>query len=242
MQYYWNLFRDKKQGRLFFLLGLTSAFDMLLLLFRNYKLGHLRLFLEDPGEAYILVNVTFIFLAWNLFLAWIPYLISLNLEWFDRRKSNKMVLGLVLLAWLLFFPNAPYLITDLIHLEHRAPIPEWFDLMLFFSFAWTGLILGFLSLQEVQFFLKKRLGQRKSTILVCLALLLCGFGVYLGRFQRWNSWDFFMHPTRLAADIFQSLTAPESLAKMVVVVLLFTVLTVSGHLLLASRRFHSYST
>lgn len=210
MQYYWNLFRDKKQGRLFFLLVLTSAFDMLLLLFRNYKLGQLRLFLQDPGEAYILVNITFIFLAWNLFLAWIPYLISLTLDWFDQGKSSKIVMGLALLTWLIFFPNAPYLITDLIHLRHRAPIPEWFDLMLFFSFAWTGLMLGFLSLQEVQHFLRKRLGQTKSTFLVCLALLLCGFGIYLGRFQRWNSWDLLTNPGLLLSDLSQILSHPIS--------------------------------
>lgn len=208
MQHYWSLFRDRKQGQLFSLLVLTSAFDVLLLLYRNHKLGHLWVLLESWKEAYLLVNITFIFLIWNLFLAWIPYLIALNLEGITRLKGGGILAGMALLLWLLFFPNAPYIITDLLHLKHRADIPKWYDLMLFFSFAWTGLMLGFLSLQEVQLFLKKRLGHGKARLLVCLSLVLCGFGIYLGRFLRWNSWDLFANPRPLMADLFEILSNP----------------------------------
>lgn len=208
MQHYWNLFRDKKQGRLFFLLSLTSAFDLFLLLFRNHKLGHLWIFLQNPQDAFFLVNITFIFLAWNLFLAWLPYSIAIGLEGIAQTYKSKLLVGTMLVLWLLFFPNAPYLITDLLHLKHRPPIPKWFDLMLFFSFAWTGLMLGFLSLQEVELFLKKRIGRWKSNLLICVALLLCGFGVFLGRFQRWNSWDLVTNPGPLISDLIDIICHP----------------------------------
>ena len=208
MNQFFNLFRDQKQGRLFLLLVLTSIFDVILLLYRNHELGHLWVMLENWQEAFIMVNVTFIFLAWNLFLAWIPYLISLQLEWISQLKGGKIWIAFALISWLLFFPNAPYLITDLLHLRYRAPIPLWFDMMLFFSFAWTGLILGFLSLQEVQLFLNKRLGRQKSSILVYLSLLLCGFGIYIGRFQRWNTWDVVSNPGALIGDITSILSNP----------------------------------
>src|SRR4051812_33696329 len=62
-------------------------------------------------------------LAWNLFLAWLPYFFALRLALAEPRTGAQGV-GSVVLAvlWLLFFPNAPYLITDLIHLhpEHAT--------------------------------------------------------------------------------------------------------------------------
>jgi len=85
---------------------------------------------------------TFIFLIWNLFLAWIPYWISILFAQ-GITKGRPWIISLLLLStWLLFLPNAPYIITDLLHLRWRHPIPHWFDLMVIFIFAYTGLKLG----------------------------------------------------------------------------------------------------
>ncbi|MEM7104533.1 MAG: DUF1361 domain-containing protein [Bacteroidota bacterium] len=149
-------------------------------------------------------KLTFIFLVWNLFLAWIPFALALNLEritsWFNSRVITAFLLG----SWLLFFPNAPYIITDLIHLKMRAPIPLWYDLMLIITFAWTGLMLGYLSLYEVQKFIRRRAGKRKSWIFSGFALLLCSFGIYLGRFLRFNSWDILFDPSGLLQQALDS--------------------------------------
>ena len=96
--------------------------------------------------------------------------------------------------WLLFLPNAPYLLTDLIHLGSRDDAPLWFDLVLFSAFAWTGAFLGFLSIYLMQVVVRRTHGALLGWALVGGSLLASGFGIYLGRSLRWNSWDFVTSP------------------------------------------------
>src|SRR5688572_2696654 len=95
-------------------------------------------------RIYISGNLKGIFLVWNLFLAWIPFIIAFLVS---RRleKISLPTLCICLFVWLLFLPNAPYLITDLIHLRPRDGIPLWYDAVIFFLFAFHGLLLGLLS-------------------------------------------------------------------------------------------------
>jgi uncharacterized membrane protein len=131
------------------------------------------------------------FFVWNLFLAAIPLILSRGL--FSEDRINLKV-GLTLAGWLLFFPNAPYLVTDIFHFKSRAPIPMWFDLLLVTSAAWNGLILGIVSLMNIEAFLLKHLLRRSVSLFVMLSLAACSFGIYLGRFLRFNSWDVVTHP------------------------------------------------
>jgi uncharacterized membrane protein len=195
-------------NKLFWLLALTSIFDCLLLGYRlNYISFDYSLFASISDIAYFRGIPTFFFLVWNLFLAWVPYLVALSLK---HLKKSKIVIAAMLILWLLFFPNAPYIITDLLHLRHRPPVPMWYDVMLFFSFAWTGLILGFASLMEVEKFLQKRLSKWQVQSFVFGALSLCGFGVFVGRFQRWNSWDVLANPFHLFFDMMEVLLHPTA--------------------------------
>ena len=59
------------------------------------------------------------FLAWNLFLAWVPFVLALIV--YDARRRGVAGAGQLVLGglWLLFLPNAPYIVTDLIHLGAR---------------------------------------------------------------------------------------------------------------------------
>ena len=74
-------------------------------------------------------ELTYVFLAWNLFLAWIPFALSQTLGELKNRWKLFFLIG----AWLLFLPNAPYIITDFLHLKQRAPVPYWYDILLLFS-------------------------------------------------------------------------------------------------------------
>jgi uncharacterized membrane protein len=72
-------------------------------------------------------QANFRYLIWNLFLAWIPFVLAVFV--YDRwRRRRGGVLFLVLGGlWLLFFPNAPYIATDFVHLQHDPLSPYWYD-------------------------------------------------------------------------------------------------------------------
>ena len=130
----------------------------------------------------------FMFLVWNLFLAAIPAVAAQLFVWADagRRHAQQF---LWFFLWLLFLPNAPYIITDFIHLTPRPPIPLWYDVAVLLSCAATGLLMGYTSLADVQHVITRRFGQIAGWSTAAVSLLLSGFGIYVGRFLRWNSWD-----------------------------------------------------
>lgn len=148
----------------------------------------------------------FVFLIWNLFLAWLPFAISFL---FNKPFLNKPWKQWLLFAWwLLFFPNALYIITDLIHLEETGKVPLWYDALLLFAAAITGLIMAFVSLYKAEMFLHSCFKKKAVQPLIILILLLGSFGVYLGRFLRWNSWDVVTNPLGLFYEIAHRLIFP----------------------------------
>jgi len=145
--------------------------------------------------------VTYIFLVWNLFLAFIPWAIGTGIILNHDLRNNKIAVTLLVLIWLAFFPNSPYILTDLFHLKQRGSIPIWFDLVLVLSFAWTGLAFGFISLIDIEKLFYRSLRPKIIRAVIVVLLFAGSFGVYLGRFQRWNSWDFIKDPVALWTDI-----------------------------------------
>ncbi|MBL7772717.1 MAG: DUF1361 domain-containing protein [Chitinophagaceae bacterium] len=107
----------------------------------------------------------------------------------------------LLATWLLFFPNAPYILTDLFHLQRNLDMPIWFDLILILSFAWTGLLFGFLSLWDLEKILSTRFKLVYVRSISILMLFAGSFGIYLGRYLRWNSWDILTEPLNIIYDI-----------------------------------------
>ena len=138
------------------------------------------------------------FLIWNLFLAWVPLVFALMADEEYRAKSARTwrFFGLTT-AWLLFLPNAPYIFTDLIHLVSRYYSHFWVDLVLILSCALTGLVLSFLSLYLMQVIVARMFGWLASWFFIAGAAGLSGFGIYLGRFLRFNSWDVLFQPLKL---------------------------------------------
>jgi uncharacterized membrane protein len=143
------------------------------------------------------------FLLWNLFLAAIPLVISQFIA--RRRIGNKLVLIVMVYVWLLFLPNAPYIITDMVHLYYRAPVPFWYDMLLILLTSMNGLIMGYISIGQVELLLIKH--QKKSCQLYVriFLLLAMSYGVYIGRYLRFNSWDAFIRPIELGSGMFHSI-------------------------------------
>lgn len=157
-------------------------------------------------------EITFAFLVWNIFLAIIPYSIS-SLIIYSREQVNISILIIASIPWLLFLPNTMYIITDLFHFKYRAGVPPWFDLMLIFSFAWNGLILGLISLSDMQKIYSDKIHPIAAKVLIVTAMAASSFGVYIGRYLRWNSWDAITNPLSLLHDIGSSLLfGPNRLA------------------------------
>jgi uncharacterized membrane protein len=152
-------------------------------------------------------SIRYIFLLWNLFLAWIPFQLSILLT--SKKYISQWASYFLLAAWLLFFPNALYIITDLVHLEEpENDAPIWFDAILLFTSSIVGLILAFASLFKVEVFLQRKLKSAIVNRLIIGCLFVGSFGVYLGRFLRWNSWDIIAHPLNLLTQIIAPFILP----------------------------------
>lgn len=144
-------------------------------------------------------SIRYFFLIWNLFLAWIPYLIAIKL---NNKKRFHLIHFCWIFVWVLFFPNAPYIITDFFHLTKKADVPLWFDTLLIFGFSFMGLFLGLTSMSEINAHLKKRFHPVIIDVVTLSFCFIAAFGVYIGRYQRWNSWDILSSPFSLFKNMF----------------------------------------
>lgn len=192
MQHFLTRLRQSAELRLFLFIGLSGIWCLFLLFFR----------------AFISHRITFYFLVWNLFLAFVPWALSLWARHIYRKGRRRYILLPILATWLVFFPNAPYILTDLFHLYERPHVPLWFDLLLILSFAWTGLWMGMISLRYMHQLVAEYTGPRLGWLFAFTVLLAAGFGVYIGRFLRWNSWDLATRPLVVGRDLLEHFIYP----------------------------------
>jgi uncharacterized membrane protein len=175
------------------LIYLFTAFCTSLLIYRIYK-----------SEG-----LSFIFLAWNLFLAFIPW-------WMSNYLKKKERLGFVhiplLVLWLLFLPNSPYILTDLFHLRPREYFPLWYDLVLVLSFALIGMLVFLKSLKDMFGILQNYIKPAYLAIITPFIFWLISFGLYLGRYLRFNSWNVINHPFQLMRQSFDILFEKDTIA------------------------------
>ena len=160
----------------------------------------------------------FLSLNWNLFLAFIPWLVSMLL--LTIKQLHKLLLIPLLFTWLIFFPNAPYILTDMFHLTPRSFPPIWYDLILLLSYAWTGLMFGFASLINIEKILNEYINEKFVSLISIVLLFVASFGIYIGRFLRWNSWDIISNPSGIFTDILDKFSSPFDYPKAWVVTIL----------------------
>lgn len=167
-----------------------------------FGLTVVRVFLSDSNM--------YLFLNWNLFLAVIPYAASRMVFKLKKNSGRRLLIVLLFTVWLVFFPNAPYIITDIIHLRYSDRSFLWYDILLVFMFAWLGLIYGIISLLNIEraYEIEKKY-KRTHLLFAPLFLFLASYGIYLGRFLRWNSWDIIRNPLLLLTDIFNTIIHPR---------------------------------
>jgi uncharacterized membrane protein len=149
----------------------------------------------------------FLFLVWNLFLAWLPYAFTSAAQHNPKWRTGKRFVFLFV-VWLLFIPNSFYIITDLFHLGPYYTVPVWFDLVMILSFAWNGLLLGILSVRQMEKMMQAYLPGKHELLFIFPIMWLNALGIYIGRYLRFNSWDIITNPFALAADIIDMLAHP----------------------------------
>jgi len=187
------------------------------------------------ARAYYSHRLTFVFLIWNLFLAWIPYLCSLWITSLHQRAPQRWWhLVLPSFVWLIFLPNAPYLITDLLHLNERPPVPFWFDIGFLATFAWTGCFLAIASLRAMQNVVQDLSGRWLSWLFVLPIIGLSGVGIYLGRFMNWNSWDLILRPQAVLVETIGNFAHPIRNPQPFGVTALFAAFLLVAYLMFAS--------
>jgi len=157
-------------------------------------------------------TVHYAFLIWNLFLAWIPFIIAyFTYTTTLKRKQVYIVMPIAAFFWMIFFPNAPYILTDFQHLAGAwgGNVPVWYDVMLLIWFSFTGLLLGMVSLFLMQEIIRREFGRWVGWGFVAFVAAVSSAGVYVGRFLRWNSWDIFRNLSGMAEYTIQRAQDPS---------------------------------
>jgi uncharacterized membrane protein len=156
-------------------------------------------------------TVHYAFLVWNLFLAWIPFIIAYFTYTLTlKRRWIFIIIPIAAFFWMIFFPNAPYILTDFQHLAGPwRDLPTWYDVMMLIWFAFTGLLLGMVSLFLMQEIVRREFGRWIGWGFVLLVAGLSSTGIYMGRFLRWNSWDIILNPSELARYTIQGAQNPS---------------------------------
>jgi uncharacterized membrane protein len=167
-------------------------------------------------------------IIWNLFLAFIPLALSF---WLYRRRSTarSLLWWTAFLVYIAFLPNAPYLLTDIIHLINatRNGYSVWIITLIFIPLHLFAIVAGFeayvIAVMNQSSYLKRVSGDRWVIWSELTTHALAAIGVYLGRFRRFNSWDFVTDPGNILLSTLDDLTNKRPF---VVIVISFVFLTV----------------
>lgn len=181
------------------------------------------------AEAFGAFNKYSGWIVWNLFLAFIPLLLSFWL-FLRRTKKRSLFWWLGLIIFIVFLPNAPYLLTDIIHLIEaiRAGYSIWITTLVFIPLhllaIWVGWEAYVVSLINNSHYLKKN-GAAKFVVVNELIIHgLSAIGIFLGRFRRFNSWDLVTKPDILFMSTIGDLTAKKPLLVIAITFIILTIL------------------
>lgn len=164
----------------------------------------------NVGKVLLSGRITELYLSWNIFLGLLPLAVSgLLVSYAARPKAHILVLVFGGLVWLALFPNAPYLLTDFMHVRDGGTVFLWYNILMFFAAAWACLLAGFYSLEQIQTLLRKYMTQVQTWIILVGIFAISSFGIYIGRFLRWNSWDVVINPQYVIHDAWIVLTQPH---------------------------------
>ena len=158
-------------------------------------------------------------IIWNLFLAFIPLTLSFYL--FRRSAIRNLIWWASLLVFITFLPNAPYILTDSIHIiELSQNYPNWaISLILipqYIFFITTGFEAYVVSLTRLDNYLIDLIAKKYLILINAIVHGSCVIGIYLGRFERFNSWDLVTEPRKVIFTTWSDLYDFSSLLSMAI--------------------------
>ncbi|MGL5075229.1 MAG: DUF1361 domain-containing protein [Waterburya sp.] len=168
-------------------------------------------------------------ITWNLFLAFIPLTLSFYL--FRLTATRNFVWWLVIIIFLAFLPNAPYILTDSIHILELSQqnYPWWAIILILIPQYILFITLGFeayvISLSLLEKYLTNLIAKKYTISIQAIAHFLCVIGIYLGRFERFNSWDLVTKPGEVILKTGQDLLDIWTLSTIAIAFLLIWLLS-----------------
>ena len=180
------------------------------------------------ANAFNLFNEHSGWIVWNLFLAFIPLVLSFLLfRWHHRKISSVWWIGLI--VFIAFLPNTAYLLTDIIHLIEaiRAGYSIWITTLIFIPLHLFAIFLGWeayvVSVINQSSYLSRQGAKKFVFASEILTHAVSAAGIYLGRFLRFNSWDLVTQPNVVFMSAIDNLTERKPL---LVIVITFIILSV----------------
>ncbi len=172
----------------------------------------------SPVVYFIVGDFLHAFMAWNMILSVIPFIL---VKWMDAIIPKKKGLFIALFAgWILFLPNAFYMITDLIYLSlhdflaineqayaswyYLDTLIPWLALFHLVTGVIISLIFGFYAVFLMEKIGNRYLNKKLMFSLTGVLFFLSSAAIYIGRFFRYNSWDF-LKVFRIIADFFEGM-------------------------------------
>ena len=173
------------------------------------------------------------FLIWNLALAWVPFVAALVAYDASRRRVRGA-------AACLRRGLAPLLPQRSVHADrlhssarnaHHAALVRRADAL---GVCLDRATARFASLYLMQIIWRRRVGPALAWLAAVAALALASFGVYLGRFLRFNSWDALVRPRQIAHVIDNDLENPFRHPRLFASLIALTVALTVGYILIYS--------
>ncbi|MEL6437764.1 MAG: DUF1361 domain-containing protein [Cyanobacteria bacterium J06621_8] len=168
-------------------------------------------------------------MVWNLFLAFIPLVLSLFL--FRPIANYRVLWWIVLLIFIAFLPNAPYVLTDSIHLIELSQKDYSIGAIIFILipqytlFIFAGFEAYAVSITRLENYLQDFIAAKYLPLIKITIHSLCVIGIYIGRFERFNSWDFIAQPINLILTTAEDLLDGSKLLSMFFSLILLWLLT-----------------
>ena len=180
-------------------------------------------------NAFNLFNEHSGWIVWNLFLAFIPLMLSFCLfRWHNKKRSLSWWISLII--FIAFLPNSAYLLTDIIHLIEaiRAGYSIWITTLIFIPLHLCAIFLGWeayvISVINQSSYLTQQGAKKFVLVTEIMTHGVSAVGIYLGRFLRFNSWDLVTQPNVIFISAIENLTDRKPL---LVIFITFIILSVS---------------